>query len=186
MEEVAAYRAHVDAAMIALLEEGGGDFATLVELGLHHEQQHQEFLLTDILHAFAQNSLHPAYHAHRPISARLAPVLGFTDFEGGVVEIGHDGEDFAFDNEGPRHRTVLEPYRLADRLITNGEWLEFMAAGGYRDRAVVARRWLAMRDRKRLERAALLAGARWRVVLHDALRPSAAQPPGARHPYQLL
>ena len=139
LEEIAAYRAHVDDAMIALLEEGGGDFAALVELGLHHEQQHQELLLTDILHAFAQNSLHPAYHAHRPISARLAPALGFTDFEGGVVEIGHDGEGFAFDNEGPRHRTVLEPYRLADRLISNGEWLEFMAAGGYRD----ARLWLA-------------------------------------------
>ena len=135
LEEIAAYRAHVDAAMAQFLAARGGEprIAALVELGLHHEQQHQELLLTDILHAFAQNSVHPAYQAHKPIAARTAPALAFTEFEGGLVEIGHDGEDFAFDNESPRHRAWLEPYRLANRLVTNGEWLEFIAAGGYRD-----------------------------------------------------
>lgn len=136
-EEVRAYRAHVDAAMLSRLEAGSlsAESLSLVELGLHHEQQHQELLLTDILHAFAQNGTHPAYQGHKPIDARTAPPMSFVEYAGGLVEIGHDGDGFAFDNEAPRHRVWLEPFRLADRLITNGEWLEFIAAGGYRDPA---------------------------------------------------
>jgi ergothioneine biosynthesis protein EgtB len=139
--EIAAYRGHVDTAMLALMETPAftGDLASLVELGLHHEQQHQELMLTDVLHAFAQNSLGPAYQAHKPIDARMAPNLSFADFEGGLVEIGHDGEGFAFDNEGPRHKVWLEPFRLARRLVTNREWLEFIDDGGYRD----PRHWLS-------------------------------------------
>ena len=108
--------------------------AALIELGCNHEQQHQELLLTDILHLFAQNPLHPAYKD--PARSRSAgPTirrLRYRKFDGGVVEIGHDGEGFAFDCEGPRHRALIEPYELADRLVTNAEWMEFIADGGYR------------------------------------------------------
>ncbi|MCB8839535.1 ergothioneine biosynthesis protein EgtB [Aurantimonas sp. VKM B-3413] len=131
-----AYREHVDAAVEALLEQGAGEeISTLVELGCHHEQQHQELLLTDILHLFAQNPLRPAYKDPQPLAvgASEADPVQYKSFEGGIVEIGHDGQGFAFDSEGPRHRTLIEPFRLADRLVTNGEWMEFMADGGYRD-----------------------------------------------------
>ena len=148
-DDVTAYRAHVDAAMLALMETRAftGELASLVELGLHHEQQHQELLLTDILHAFAQNALCPAYQAHKPIDARLAPELSFAAFDGGLVEIGHDGEGFAFDNEGPRHKVWLEPFRLARRLVTNREWLAFIDDGGYRDpRHWLSDGWAAVQD----------------------------------------
>ena len=134
LDQVQAYRAHVDAAMERLLQ-GGVDAAaaTLIELGCHHEQQHQELLLTDILHLFAQNPLHPAYKAPEPLPVQPQgdSELSFPEFSGGIVEIGHDGRGFAFDSEGPRHRVLLEPYRLADRLVSNREWLEFVADGGY-------------------------------------------------------
>ena len=109
------------------------EVAELIELGRHHEQQHQELLLTDILHLFAQNPIRPAYRDPAPVSVETAvlPALSFTDFEGGIVEIGHDGAGFAFDSEGPRHRVSTEPFRLADRLVTNAEWMEFMEDGGY-------------------------------------------------------
>jgi ergothioneine biosynthesis protein EgtB len=135
LETVAAYRDHVDRAMASLMQEDlAPGVAELIELGCNHEQQHQELLLTDILHLFAQNPLHPAYKDPGPIA------VGETDssppsyrkFDGGVVEVGHDGEGFAFDCEGPRHRVLIEPFELADRLVTNAEWMEFMAAGGYR------------------------------------------------------
>lgn len=130
---VAAYRAHVDAAMTAMLGRGvEREVAALVELGLQHEQQHQELLLMDILHAFAQNPLRPAYAAHRRHAHQVAPPLSFIDLPGGTVEIGHDGDGFAFDNEGPRHPVLLPPYALANRLVTNAEWLSFMADDGYR------------------------------------------------------
>jgi ergothioneine biosynthesis protein EgtB len=134
LSEVRAYRRHVDAAMAELLAGPLGrdpDIAALVELGLSHEQQHQELILMDVLHLFAQMPGHPAY---RPIAAVQSPdpgPMGFVDFAGGLVEIGHDGAGFAFDNETPRHTTRLAPYRLADRLVTNAEWLGFMAEGGY-------------------------------------------------------
>jgi dimethylhistidine N-methyltransferase len=132
--DVIAYRAHVDAGMARLLD-GGGDPALgpLVELGLAHEEQHQELILMDILHLFASSPLKPAYAPPRSApDARSAPApLRFVDVRGGLVEIGHAGGGFAFDNETPRHRVWLEPYRLADRLVTNAEWQAFMAEDGY-------------------------------------------------------
>ena len=135
LDEVLAYRAHVDEAMQGFIDSGAfEDVADLVELGLHHEQQHQELLLTDILHLFAQNPLRPAYREPKPLPVGEAPrETGWVSFDGGIVEIGHAGEGFAYDCEGPRHEALIRPFRIADRLVTNGEWLEFMADGGYRD-----------------------------------------------------
>jgi ergothioneine biosynthesis protein EgtB len=135
LETIAAYRDHVDRAMASLMQDDlSSPVAALIELGCNHEQQHQELLLTDILHLFAQNPLHPAYKDPGPIA------VGNTDssppsyrkFDGGIVEVGHDGEGFAFDCEGPKHRALIEPFELADRLVTNAEWMAFMADGGYR------------------------------------------------------
>jgi ergothioneine biosynthesis protein EgtB len=143
LQDVLAYRRHVDAALKAALSRGelGVDALALVELGLHHEQQHQELFLTDLLHLFAQNPIRPAYRpairAAKP--AAEAKPAAWVDVGGGVVEIGHGGEGFAFDCEGPRHRTYLEPFRMAARCVTNAEWLAFMADGGYAD----SRLWVA-------------------------------------------
>jgi ergothioneine biosynthesis protein EgtB len=135
--EVYSYRRHVDQAMRALLEEGDerlrAAVAPLVEIGLHHEQQHQELMLTDIKHVFSVNPLRPAFR-HRPaeVPAVDAEPLRWIDFDEGLYRIGHDGDGFAYDNERPRHREFVEAFRLADRLVTNGEFLEFMDDGGYR------------------------------------------------------
>jgi ergothioneine biosynthesis protein EgtB len=135
LETVYAYRAHVDRAIASLMQDDlPPAVADLIELGCHHEQQHQELLLTDILHLFAQNPVRPAYKDPGPIAVgetdSSAP--GYRTIDGGIVEIGHDGAGFAFDCEGPRHRALVEPYELADRLVTNAEWMEFMADGAYR------------------------------------------------------
>jgi ergothioneine biosynthesis protein EgtB len=136
--EVMTYRRHVDAAMLNLLDETNegrrAAIGALVTLGLHHEQQHQELLLTDIKHVFSVNPLRPAYReiAALPAAAAATPPLAWIAFTGGLQEIGHSGDGFAYDNEGPRHRAFLEPFELADRLVTNGEYLEFMEDGGYR------------------------------------------------------
>ncbi|HEX4179471.1 MAG TPA: ergothioneine biosynthesis protein EgtB [Caulobacteraceae bacterium] len=134
LSEVRAYRRHVDQAMARLL--GGAvaerpDVAALLDLGLSHEQQHQELILMDVLHLFAQMPGRPAY---RTLASEVHPDPGpmtFADFDGGLAWIGHDGQDFAFDNETPRHQVLLQPFQLADRLVTNGEWLSFIEAGGY-------------------------------------------------------
>ena len=130
--EVGDYRAHVDAAMGRLLRDPPAEVLPLVELGLQHEQQHQELLLTDILHALSQNPLLPAYDLAWQDPAGNSGIAQLIDGPEGVQEIGSDGRSFAFDNETPRHRVWLDPYRIADRLVTNGEWLEFIADGGYR------------------------------------------------------
>jgi dimethylhistidine N-methyltransferase len=132
-DEVSAYRRHVDRAMCELLDRRnhGAELAGLVMLGLQHEQQHQELLLTDILHAFAQNPQLPAYAPYRSGEAVKTPRARFTQFDGGCVAIGHDGDAFAFDNEMPRHEVMVAPHRLANRLVTNGDWLEFIADHGY-------------------------------------------------------
>jgi dimethylhistidine N-methyltransferase len=136
-QAVGAYRAHVDAAMTRLLAGPlTPEILERVELGLAHEEQHQELILMDILHLFAQSPLSPAY---QPGAATPRPDPGsqrFHRFAGGLVEIGAPetgtGEAaFAFDNERPRHKTYVAPFRLADRLVTNGEWLAFIEAGGY-------------------------------------------------------
>ncbi|MCO6417662.1 ergothioneine biosynthesis protein EgtB [Siccirubricoccus sp. KC 17139] len=130
--EVGEYRAHVDAAMAQLLADPPAEALPLVELGLQHEEQHQELLLTDILHALSQNPLRPAYDPDwREPASPAGPARYLVGAEG-LAEIGHASPGFAFDNETPRHRTWLEGYRIADRLVTNGEWLAFMADGGYR------------------------------------------------------
>lgn len=132
--EVLAYRTQVDAAMLRLLEGAPGDagFVALMELGLQHEQQHQELLLADILALFALNPLSPAFLPPRPRSPRPAAPPHYREHPGGLVFLGATGEGFAFDNERPRHRVFLEPFRLADRLVTNAQWAEFVADGGYR------------------------------------------------------
>ncbi len=130
--EVLAYRAHVDAGMERLLCELPATLTPLVELGLAHEEQHQELMLMDVLHLFSRSPLAPAY---RPGPARAHPPAGpiaWIAMEGGIVETGADGRGFAFDNETPRHKAYLQAYAIADRLVTNGEWLDFMADGGYR------------------------------------------------------
>ncbi len=139
--DVGVYRGNVDDRMrelLTTLDEGTlSKLASTIELGFHHEQQHQELLLMDIKHVLSLNPLQPAY-AGAPSAPSEPDTLGWVDVEGGLVEIGHDGTangartDFCFDNELPRHEQWLRPYRLADRLVTNGEWAEFMADGGYR------------------------------------------------------
>jgi ergothioneine biosynthesis protein EgtB len=131
--ETTTYRAQVDAAVVKLIatrQEPERVFP-IVEIGLHHEQQHQELMLTDLLHAFAQNPTHPVYDRHWqwPHSKRAnAPEDGLV---AGIHTIGHDGASFSFDNERPSHQVLLHPVRVARTLVTNGEWLEFMADGGY-------------------------------------------------------
>jgi ergothioneine biosynthesis protein EgtB len=142
-DEVLAYRRTVDDALRELFASGDAGkpaIARLLDLGRAHEQQHQELMLTDILALFAANPLRPHYRAGRaPTPHARTPELAWRDYAGGMFEIGHAGDGFAFDNEGPRHRTYLQPFRIADRLVTNGEWLEFMADGGYGDASL----WLS-------------------------------------------
>lgn len=135
IDVVAAYRDHVTAAMTRFAEEAPAEAwreaAPLVELGVQHEQQHQELILMDIKHVFSVNPLLPAYQAPRPQVRGSATPLAWIDFAGGLAEIGHQGEAFAFDNENPRHKVWLEPFRLATRPVTCGEYLGFIEAGGY-------------------------------------------------------
>jgi ergothioneine biosynthesis protein EgtB len=145
LEQVHEYRRHVDAALASLIETcPPGAWAAvkaLVTLGLHHEQQHQELMLTDVLHMFSCNPLLPAYAA-KGLSLALPIVKDepdgagsgastWRDIPGGLVGIGHEGPDFCFDNETPRHDVLLRPFQLADRLVTCGEYAEFIADGGY-------------------------------------------------------
>jgi ergothioneine biosynthesis protein EgtB len=151
LDEVRAYRAHVDAALVEAWPRLGGEARALVELGCQHEQQHQELLLTDLLHLFAQNPLRPLVFSsalslvpsevegrdtgpsQRPSTTLGTSGLRWSEREGGVVEIGHTGPGFAFDCEGPRHPVLLQPYALADRPVTNAEWTAFIDDGGYRE-----------------------------------------------------
>jgi ergothioneine biosynthesis protein EgtB len=138
--EVFDYRRHVDAAMTTLLEEADEDalrvLEPLVTIGIHHEQQHQELLLTDLKHVFSVNPLRPVYR-HRAAEPTRQPADQPGDqprwigFDGGLVWIGHSGGGFAYDNESPRHQEFVQPFALADRLVTNGEYREFMEDGGY-------------------------------------------------------
>jgi ergothioneine biosynthesis protein EgtB len=147
LDEVRAYRRHVDAAMLDFI--GGCDAdswrraAPVLELGLQHEQQHQELLLTDILHAFSCNPLLPAYRADAPRAALPTAPLRWLRHEGGIADIGHDGghksPGFAFDNEGPRHRVLLQPFEIASRLVSHADYADFIADGGYRRPAL----WLS-------------------------------------------
>lgn len=139
--EVRNYRAHVDAALERLLAKGDASerILQIVELGINHEQQHQELMLTDILSLFANQPLRPAY-SKAAIAQTVRPVKpGWIEFAGGIAEVGHDGGGFCYDNEGPRHDALVNPFRLADRCVTKGEWQDFILDGGY-ERADL---WLA-------------------------------------------
>lgn len=129
LKEILDYRAHVDAAMLDTI--GEAELGDLIALGLHHEQQHQELILTDIKHALSKNPLQPAYCPAIPAVAERAPDLTWWQFGGGSVDVGHDGAGFAFDNEGPRHAVMVAPFRLASRLVTCGDYAAFIDDGGY-------------------------------------------------------
>ena len=186
--EIAAYREHVDAAMVALLERDAEGIAWITELGLHHEQQHQELLLMDIRHVLSCNPLLPAY-GELPWSSSGGGLSGWIEHPGGVVEIGHDGAsfcengaaefcengaaDFAFDNEGPRHEVLLRPFSVSSALVTNAEWLAFIDDGGYQRAdlwmsegwaTVTANGWVAPSYWHRIDGA-------WHVYGFDGLRP---------------
>lgn len=145
LDEVLGYRRHVDEAIDRMLERNPDPEALKrIELGLNHEEQHQELILMDTLHAFFTNPLRPAYleletpgeggsqHARSKKRTQGSPAMGFLRFEGGLREVGHGTEGFCFDNEQPRHRVWMEPYSLANRLVTCAEYAEFMTDGGYR------------------------------------------------------
>ena len=134
LEEVFAYRRHVDEAVLGLLAadrlpaEAGG----LIELGLHHEQQHQELILTDAKHLLSRNPLKPAYQKQWPLTAIRAREPRWIAFEKGLREVGHSGHDFCFDNETPRHRVWLDAFRIASHPVTHGDFIDFIEDGGYR------------------------------------------------------
>lgn len=136
VDEVLAYRRHVDRAVVALLESANRrtltEIAPLIELGLNHEQQHQELLLTDIKHLLSLNPLEPAYQStvHAPPPGDIPP-MRWLSHEGGLVPIGFGGDGFSYDNEGPRHQTYLQPFAIASRPVTNGEYKQFIDDGGY-------------------------------------------------------
>ncbi len=136
LDHVLEWRAHVDREMEALLDDPA--CADLIEIGIAHEQQHIELLLTDIKHAFSKNPLGPAMW-DRPARQAPAQESGWISHPGGIARIGHQSDGFAFDNEGPVHRTLLEPFALSRSLVTNGDWDEFIADGGYGDH----RLWLS-------------------------------------------
>ena len=140
LDEVRGYRAHVTDALVAAWPGLTAEAQALVELGCNHEQQHQELLLTDVLHLFSENPLEPALWPAAPkVPVAMPGPIGWREHPGGIVEVGHDGPGFLFDCEGPRHRALLAPHALADRTVTNAEWAAFIADGGYRE----PRWWLA-------------------------------------------
>jgi len=154
LEEVYAYRLAVDRAMETYLDSAGDSLeakiAAVIELGLNHEQQHQELILTDIKHALAQNPMRPAYRDGVAAPSYVMPrALGWSFHSGGLSWVGHDGSGFAFDNEGPRHRTYLAPYALSSRLVTSGEILAFIDDGGYaRPELWLSDGWNVVNDRE--------------------------------------
>jgi len=184
VEEIYRYRDHVDREMRDLLATAPAacwdEVAARVTLALNHEQQHQELLVTDIKHIFAWNPLRPAYRERReaPAAAAGRP-QGWREQSAGVYEIGHEGGDFAFDNESPRHRVFLNAFRIADRPVTNGEYLAFMESGGYRNPAHwLSQGWQTVREHgwqaplywERTEGA-------WRTMTLSGMRPVDALEP---------
>jgi ergothioneine biosynthesis protein EgtB len=181
--EIGTYRDHVDAGMMRLIEEADGEtwsrVAPLLELGLHHEQQHQELLLTDIKHVFSCNPLHPAYGSRRAHGPGAVPAMGWVSLDGGVFEIGHQGPGFAFDNEGPRHEVLVQPFGIASRLVTNGEYLAFIEDSGYERpelwlsdgwHSVRTKGWTAPLYWERVE-------GEWQIMTLSGMRPPEADEP---------
>jgi ergothioneine biosynthesis protein EgtB len=137
VKETYQYRKYVDEHVLDLLEKIDEQrlmgLAFIITLGFHHEQQHQELILTDIKHVFSCNPLYPTYKKRPPANASSIPPMEWVAFPEGIYWIGHEGEGFAFDNEGPRHREFVQPFQLASRLVTNGEYLKFIEDGGYQN-----------------------------------------------------
>jgi ergothioneine biosynthesis protein EgtB len=131
LEEVLGYRAHVDEAMLRLLDQPAENFSRIAELGLNHEQQHQELIVTDIKHALWSNPLRPAYRPARQMPMPGAPEPEWLQFAGGLVGVGCEGSGFCFDNELPRHEVFLRPFSISSRLVTNREYIDFIADAGY-------------------------------------------------------
>ena len=142
LDAVLAYRAHVDQAMRECLERARSDaaLASLIELGLNHEEQHQELILTDILHLLSRNPVRPAYDSAWSCASHPPTEMRWLRYRAGIANIGHAGDGFAFDNEAPRHRVWLEPFELASRPVTNAEYAAFIDDGGYRR----AELWLSL------------------------------------------
>jgi ergothioneine biosynthesis protein EgtB len=135
LDDVLAYRAHVDAAMAGMIESlnpDDGAVVALIDLGLNHEQQHQELALMDIKHVLSCNPMDVAYRRKEPVGLRTTHPLAWFDLRGGIYAIGHGDDGFAFDNEGPAHEVLVRDYRIASRPVTNGEFADFIEAGGYR------------------------------------------------------
>ena len=153
-QEVRDYRGYVDEALAKLFQRGlaadaSDNVGALIELGINHEQQHQELLLTDILSLFAVSPLRPSYRQPQPKPEAVADVaqVAWITFDGGVHKVGHDGNGFFYDNEGPRHDVLLQQFRLASRCVTNAEWLAFIDDGGYRDPLLwFADGWAAVKE----------------------------------------
>lgn len=136
VNSIMAYRDHVDKAIFKLCSQDRDDstqILELIELGCHHEMQHQELLVTDLLHGLSHNPLLPAFSAPEPMRVMDEVPLNWIKNEGGLIEIGHGGDGFSYDCEMPRHKTYLEPFKIATRPVTNGEWIKFIHAGGYKD-----------------------------------------------------
>jgi ergothioneine biosynthesis protein EgtB len=137
VQETYVYRQSIDECVVGLLKDADekllGEIEPVMILGINHEQQHQELLITDIKHVFAQNPLYPVFEQteREVVHSKVAP-LHFIDFDEATIEIGHEGDSFSYDNEGPRHRALVGAFALANRPITNGEYLNFIEAGGYR------------------------------------------------------
>jgi ergothioneine biosynthesis protein EgtB len=136
VKEVYEYRDYVDNKVIDFIsnisEELFAEYGPVIEIGINHEQQHQELMLTDIKHVFSMNPLHPVYSENYTPIVDGIPEMSFRKFDEGLYEIGHPGDDFGYDNEFPRHKVYLESFALADRLITNREFIDFMDDGGYK------------------------------------------------------
>jgi ergothioneine biosynthesis protein EgtB len=174
--EVYEYRRHVDENMRRLLEDADdallATLRPLVEIGLNHEQQHQELLLTDLKHVFGVNPLRPVYRPRARVAAESAIALEWIGYEGGLHGIGHDGDSFAYDNEGPRHQQFVQPFELANRLVTCGEYLQFMRDGGYRRPELwLSMGWAAARENHWMEPFYWEnRDAEWRVFTLDGMR----------------
>ena len=137
VKEAYEYRRYVDEHMLNFLEhldeQRLEELAPMITLGFHHEQQHQELIVTDIKHVLSCNPLYPAYKARPSANPTSVPPMEWISFPEGIYWTGHEGNGFAFDNEEPRHREFVHPFQLASRLVTNGEYLEFLESSGYRD-----------------------------------------------------
>jgi ergothioneine biosynthesis protein EgtB len=176
-EEIGAYRAHVDAAMLDFLASADdatlATVAPLIEVGLNHEQQHQELMLTDILHAFAQNPVAPAYDPDWRAPAATQSGDAWVTLPEGIHSIGHSGDGFHFDNETPAHRALVGPVKLARQLVTNAEWLEFIADGGYRTPTLWLMDGFAAVEREGWEAPGhwRAADGQWQIMTLGGLRP---------------